>query len=160
MKNKHYKIMKTNIKNGIYIIDEQGDLHTMEDWAVSPNSESAQCVALVAGQTRLLISKKNLEEQTFDDAQKSAAKVTLCGNTCRCAARKESHDIYDARFRGLDEAMQLIGGDPLTNSYWTCEADPDPEYYVNTAFIYGGFYGTVFTNRKYYSNSVRPLAEF
>jgi hypothetical protein len=151
--------MKTEI-NGIYIVDAEGEFHRPEEWKKQSDPTTAQCVALVAGQTRLLISKKNLEEQNFDDAQKSAAKVTLCGNTCRCAARKESHDIYDARFRGLDEAMQLIGGDPLTNSYWTCEADPDPEYNSRTAFIYYGNAGTVSTYPKNYTSSVRPLSEF
>lgn len=151
--------MKTEI-NSIYIVDAEGEFHLPKEWKKQSDLTTAQCVALVAGQTRLLISKKNLEEQTFDDAQKSAAKVTLCGNTCRCAARKESHDIYDARFRGLDEAMQLIGGAPLTNWYWTCEADPDPKYNIRTAFIYNGYDGTVYPNGKNYTYGVRPLAEF
>ena len=152
--------MKTDIKEGIYIVDAEGEFHRPEEWKKQSDPTTAQCVALVAGQTRLLISKKNLEEQNFDDAQKSAAKVTLCGNTCRCAARKESHDIYDTRFRGLDEAMQLIGGDPLTNSYWTCEADPDPEYCIYYAFIYSGNSGYVSATAKDGATSVRPLAEF
>lgn len=152
--------MKNKIKEGIYIVDAEGEFHLPKEWKKQSDPTTAQCVALVAGQTRLLISKKNLEEQTFDDAQKSAAKVTLCGNTCRCAARKESHDIYDARFRGLDEAMQLIGGDPLTNSYWTCEADPDPEFTIHLAFIYHGYSGNVLATTKTNTNGVRPLAEF
>jgi hypothetical protein len=150
--------MKTNIKNGIYIIDEQGDLHTPEEWAKQSNPTTALSVVLFTAFACIEIAKNDLDgEFKFDEAQKACAAL---GEGWRCPTRHEAIEMYDARFRGLDEAMQLIGGDPLTNSYWTCEADPDPEYNSRIAFIYYGNAGTVSTYPKNYTSSVRPLSEF
>lgn len=51
--------------------------------------------------------------------------------------------MYDARFRGLDEAFKKIGGEPATTIGWTSEADPDPEYNSSTAVVYDGGTGNV-----------------
>ena len=67
--------------------------------------------------------------------------------------------MYDARFRGLDEAFKKIGGEPATTIGWTSEADPDPEYNSNLAFIYNGYTGYVLNN-KYNTNAVRPVSAF
>lgn len=68
--------------------------------------------------------------------------------------------MYDARFRGLDEAFKKIGGEPATTIGWTSEADPDPEYNSNSAFIYGGYTGHVNGNNKYSTSAVRPVSAF
>ena len=68
--------------------------------------------------------------------------------------------MYDARFRGLDEAFEKIGGRPATNVYWTSEADPDPEYNSYSAFVYYGSTGGVGYNNKYYAYAVRPVSAF
>ena len=68
--------------------------------------------------------------------------------------------MYDARFRGLDEAFKKIGGEPATTIGWTSEADPDPEYYSDSAFFYSGTTGYVFTNYKYFTLAVRPVSAF
>ena len=68
--------------------------------------------------------------------------------------------MYDARFRGLDEAFKKIGGEPATTIGWTSEADPDPEYFSNLAFIYGGYTGSVSNNGKYHTLAVRPVSAF
>lgn len=68
--------------------------------------------------------------------------------------------MYDARFRGLDEALKKIGGKPITTIGWTSEADPDPEYNSNHAFVYYGSTGTVGYNSKYNANAVRPVSAF
>ena len=68
--------------------------------------------------------------------------------------------MYDARFRGLDEALKKIGGKPVTAIGWTSEADPDPEYYSYYAFIYNGSTGTVISNYKFSALAVRPVSAF
>ena len=68
--------------------------------------------------------------------------------------------MYDARFRGLDEAFKKIGGEPATTIGWTSEADPDPEYNSNNAFVYYGSTGYVYYINKYYTNAVRPVSAF
>ena len=67
--------------------------------------------------------------------------------------------MYDARFRGLDEAFKKIGGKPATNIYWTSEADPDPENNSNRAFFYSGNTGYM-GNSKYGISAVRPVSTF
>ena len=68
--------------------------------------------------------------------------------------------MYDARFRGLDEAFKKIGGEPATTIGWTSEADPDPEYNSNYAFVYNGYTGYVGYNSKYFTCAVRPVSAF
>ena len=68
--------------------------------------------------------------------------------------------MYDARFRGLDEAFKKIGGEPATTIGWTSEADPDPEFNSNYAFIYGGYSGGVSNYSKFNASAVRPVSAF
>ena len=68
--------------------------------------------------------------------------------------------MYDARFRGLDEAFKKIGGKPATNVYWTSEADPDPEFNSLYAFVYSGGTGGMSGDGKYRTNAVRPVSAF
>ena len=68
--------------------------------------------------------------------------------------------MYDARFRGLDEAFKKIGGEPATTIGWTSEADPDPECNSYSAFFYYGFAGRVNSSNKYLTNAVRPVSAF
>ena len=68
--------------------------------------------------------------------------------------------MYDARFRGLDEALKKIGGKPITTIGWTSEADPDPEYNSYNAFIYNGNAGYVYNNSKCNTYAVRPVSAF
>ena len=66
--------------------------------------------------------------------------------------------MYDARFRGLDEALKKIGGKPITTIGWTSEADPDPEYNSSNAFVYSGGTGHVSSYSKYGTYAVRPVS--
>ena len=68
--------------------------------------------------------------------------------------------MYDARFRGLDEAFKKIGGEPATTIGWTSEADPDPECNSNLAFVYGGGTGGVGYYNKCNTVAVRPVSAF
>ena len=93
----------------------------------------------------------------FEGAQKAAAEYR---KGFRCPTRHEAIEMYDARFRGLDEALKKIGGKPITTIGWTSEADPDPEYNSYGAFVYGGFAGSVSYGNKYGTYAVRPVSAF
>lgn len=150
--------MKNNIENGIYIPEEQRNLIPVDEWVKREDPTTAQTVVLVTDFGMLEIAKEDLpSEFNFEDAQKAVAEYR---EGFRCATRHEAIEMYDARFRGLDEAFEKIGGKPATNIYWTSEADPDPEYNSDSAFVYDGSTGYVNGNRKYYANAVRPVSAF
>ena len=150
--------MKNNIENGIYIPDENRELHPLDEWMKREDPTTAQTVVLVTDSMMLEIAKEDLPGGfNFDGAQKAAAEYR---EGFRCATRHEAIEMYDARFRGLDEAFKKIGGKPATNVYWTSEADPDPEYDSNGAFIYHGGTGYMDGNLKCYAGAVRPVSAF
>ena len=132
--------MKNNIENGIYIPEEQRNLIPVDEWVKREDSTTAQTVVLVTDFGMLEIAKYR--------------------KGFRCPTRHEAIEMYDARFRGLDEAFKKIGGEPATTIGWTSEADPDPEDSSNSAFIYYGSTGYVYNNIKYYTNAVRPVSAF
>lgn len=105
----------------------------------------------------LKIWKKNLPTEEWKDAQVAAANTIGMG--WRCPTRHECIDIYDARFRGLDDAMKEIGGDSLRKVYWTSEADSAPQYSAERAVYFNGSTGYLLANTKYYPYSVRPVCE-
>ena len=150
--------MKNNIENGIYIPEEQRNLIPVDEWVKREDPTTAQTVVLVTDSGMLEIAKKDLPSLfNFEGAQKAAAEYR---NGFRCPTRHEAIEMYDARFRGLDEAFEKIGGEPATAVGWTSEADPDPEYNSNYAFFYNGNTGYVFNNNKYNTNAVRPVSAF
>lgn len=150
--------MKNNIENGIYIPDENRELHPLDEWMKRKDPTTAQTVVLVTDSGMLEIAKEDLPgEFNFEGAQKAAAEYR---EGFRCATRHEAIEMYDARFRGLDEAFKKIGGKPATNVYWTSEADPDPEYNSSSAFVYFGNTGNVHNNNKYNARAVRPVSAF
>lgn len=121
-------------------------------------------VAVVTNDTRLIVSKRLVsKDATFDEAQELAAKHESASGLYvpfRCPTRKEAMDLYDARFKGLDEALKLIGSDPMNGYGWTCEADPDPECNSHYAFVYSSTSGNVYSYSKYNSYTVRPVSAF
>ena len=150
--------MKNNIENGIYIPDENRDLHTIEEWMQREDPTTAQTVVLITDHCAIEIAKDDLPGvYDFEDAQKAAAEYR---EGFRCATRHEAIEMYDARFRGLDEAFVKIGGKPATTIGWTSEADSDPAYNSKIAFIYDGDSGFVSSNGKCNSGAVRPMADF
>lgn len=119
---------------------------------------AAQAVVLVTDFGMLEIAKGDLPGGfNFEGAQKAAAEYR---KGFRCPTRHEAIEMYDARFRGLDEAFKKIGGEPATTIGWTSEADPDPEYNSNGAFFYNGSTGSVSNFNKYYTIAVRPVSAF
>lgn len=150
--------MKNNIGNGIYIPDENRELHPLDEWTKREDPTTAQTVVLVTDFGMLEIAKEDLpDEFNFEGAQKAAAEYC---KGFRCPTRHEAIEMYDARFRGLDEALKKIGGKPVTTIGWTSEADPYPEYISYRAFIYIGFAGRVSYNIKYGAYAVRPVSAF
>ena len=133
--------MKNNIENGIYIPEEQRNLIPVDEWVKREDPTTAQTVVLVTDFGMLEIAKEDLPGGfNFEGAQKAAAEYR---KGFRCPTRHEAIEMYDARFRGLDEAFKKIGGEPATTIGWTSEADPDPEYNSNLAFVYSGGTGGV-----------------
>lgn len=150
--------MKNNIENGIYIPDEHRNLIPVDEWVKREDPTAAQAVVLVTDFGMLEIAKGDLPGGfNFEGAQKAAAEYR---KGFRCPTRHEAIEMYDARFRGLDEAFKKIGGEPATTIGWTSEADPDPEYSSNGAFFYSGNTGNVFNSYKYYTRAVRPVSAF
>lgn len=150
--------MKNNIENGIYIPDENRELHPLDEWMKREDPTTVQTVVLVTDSGMLEIAKEDLPGVfNFEGAQKAAAEYR---EGFRCATRHEAIEMYDARFRGLDEAFEKIGGRPATNVYWTSEADPDPEYNSFGAFFYTGNTGIVGNSNKYNTGAVRPVSAF
>lgn len=147
--------MKNNIENGIYIPDENRELHPLDEWMKRKDPTTAQTVVLVTDFGMLEIAKEDLPgEFNFEGAQKAAAEYR---EGFRCPTRYEVIAIYDARFRGLDEALEKIGGKPATTIGWTSEADPDPKYNSNIAFAYIGYTCSVNNIHKYNEGAVRPV---
>ena len=150
--------MKNNIENGIYIPEEQRNLIPVDEWVKREDPTTAQTVVLVTDSGMLEIAKKDLPSLfNFEGAQKAAAEYR---NGFRCPTRHEAIEMYDARFRGLDEAFEKIGGEPATAVGWTSEADPDPEYNSYGAFVYYGGTGGVGSSNKYITYAVRPVSAF
>ena len=139
--------MKNNIENGIYIPDEHRNLIPVDEWVKREDPTAAQAVVLVTDFGMLEIA----------GAQKAAAEYR---KGFRCPTRHEAIEMYDARFRGLDEALKKIGGKTITTIGWTSEADPDPEYNSYCAFVYYGGTGSVGSYNEYNTLAVRPVSAF
>lgn len=164
-------------KFNIFIVNpDSGNFETIEDWKNSPNPEKAELVAIgdING-FGLLISKNLIKDDLgvrkvdFDRAVRLTYKfkpTTVypgihAEGEFHLPTRRECLDIYDARFQGLDDALILIGGDPLTDySIWTGDEDPDPGYTSSSAFIFDGSNGLVNDGSKYDTNAVRPFSAF
>lgn len=139
-------------------------LVAVKDWKKSENPFEAKFVILMVSDTEGIRISKNecAGRYEFKEAQEAAAEVLAPdGQSMRCPTRRECLDIYDARFQGLDEAIEAIGGQRLDEHYiWTCESDPDPQYSSNYAFVFSGNDGILRINSKCSSHSVRPVTAF
>lgn len=133
----------------IYVINPDNNKPvSVEEWKKESNPTRAEFVAISVTGGILVIKKKRLPgNYTFEEAEKACADLEpFCGLPLRSPTRKECIDIYDARFLGLDEAIELVGGDPIKGGWiWTCERDADPRYDVYYAWIFSGTYGILDT---------------
>ena len=133
--------MKTYIVN-----PDNNKLVPIEDWRKDPDPKRAQLLAIETDDDHLLLVSKSYlpcGEVDWEKAQKACAEFKpMEGITFRCPTRKECIDLYDARFQGLDEAVELTGGNFARrkegNWYWTAERDTDPRCVAYSAwFSYG-----------------------
>lgn len=149
-------------ENGVYAIRET-EGHTMflspakleEMKSKGEDISDMEEVAVITDLFLFKIKKNELKKRTFAQAQEIAAAQ---GEGWRCPNRHECIEIYNARFQGLDKALELIGGDPVRGCIWTCEEDSDPEYSQDNAFVFGGNSGLVSTSSKSSSYAVRALS--
>lgn len=158
----------------IYIIDPRsGGFCTIERWRKEPDPTIAELVYIDGYNPSLIAIHKNIlrdenkipEKFAWEDAKEAVKKFRINTKTpnidvapFRLPTRRECLDVYDARFQGLDDALRLIGGDPLTDYWtWTGDEDPDPEYTSNYAFIFYGYNGGVYYYSKYNPGAVRPV---
>lgn len=136
--------IKTTTMKTYIINPETNKAVSIDAWKKEENPARAELVALELndGADYLIIRKTPSDKQmTFPDAQEYAAGVQIMGRPARCATRKESIDLYDARFLAqLDEAMELIDGRRIAYRFWTCEKDVDPDF-ANLAWSSDGSVG-------------------
>ena len=158
----------------IFIVDPRnGKFVHPEDWAAVEDPTIADVIAIERTDGTGIFLGKRLARKDgeivfakLEEARKLAAEFTSIGTVnapegFRLPDRRECLDIYDARFQGLDKALELIGGDPVNGRWiWTDDEDPDPEYNSNDAFFFYGLYGTVNSYYKYYAGTVRPVSAF
>lgn len=149
----------------IYIIDPRnGHLCTIEQWRQEPDPTIAELVCIVgclsgpiAVYKNLLRDENGIIKCTWDKARELVKYLELAS---KVPTRHQCIDIYDARFCGLDESLELIGGDPLTGSWiWTNDENPDPKYNSDSAFVFYGDHGDVNIGSKYTTRAVRPIAK-
>ena len=150
----------------IYVINPDNNKPvSVEEWKKESNPTRAEFVAISVTGGILVIKKKRLPgNYTFEEAEKACADLdSFCGAAFRSPTRKECIDIYDARFQGLDEAIELVGGDPIKGGWiWTCERDTDPEYNVNSAWFFygtGGYLGNYYVYSTIQVGAVTLLSE-
>jgi len=151
----------------IYIINpDNGKPVTIEDWRKDADPKRAQLLAIETDDDHLLLMRKSYlpGDHTFEGAQKACAgfitpELGSTNITFRCPTRKECIDIYDARFQGLDKAIELTGGDYAKRGrwHWTSERDSDPNYAYN-AWYSGGDLGFLSNLIMYYSILALPVA--
>lgn len=152
-------------KMTIYIIDPRnGHLCTIEEWRKEPDTTIAELVCISGSMTGHILMHKNLLRDengiikcTWDKACELVEHLEIASTLPTC---HQCIDIYNARFCGLDEALKLIGGDPLTDSWiWTGDEDPAAEYYSYYAFLFSGYNGSVSCGLKNGAGAVRPIVK-
>ena len=162
----------------IFIVNPaNGEFVSLEDWRKVENPTSAEFVAIVNKHgDGIIIAKDPVKVDgeinfRWEKAVELAKAFTPSTSVANLAVegfhlpdRREVLDIYDARFQGLDDALDVVGGTPLHKGdarwMWTEDADPDPGYHSYYAFLFGGYHGTVYGGNKYYTGTVRPVSAF
>jgi len=150
-----------SIKDKIFVLDpETNEFVPAAEWMKQENRERAEVVAIDTPYYRIAFRKKFVGVRNFEKAQQLAADVMIKEQQCRCPRRNECNYIYDARFHGLDELMEAIGGDKFGESrWWTCEKDSwcASRYHVSIFWTFGGNYGCAGYSNVYSGNRVLPV---
>lgn len=116
-----------------YVVDpETGKLLTAQEWKekAGKNVKSVELVAIVPGDgsPAFCITKNSLGEKPWKEAMQLAKDYLPAGSlpdgiasAWALPTRKQGIDIRDARSAGLDQLLDLIGGEILPDWYWTRE---------------------------------------
>ncbi len=166
----------------IFIVEpETGNLLTAEEWKKrAGNVKKADYVVIVPGDgsPAFAIAKKTLGEFPWKEAKEKAAALSDTLNSEPFAewglpTRKQWVDIREARSCGLDQVLELIGGDELLRDlrrgewFWTSEVwvkagtsaedyEKEKESAGNAWFSVGG-YGFCSSYNMYNSSLALPL---
>ena len=166
----------------IFIVEPMtGNLLTAEEWKnKAEDVKQAQFVVIVPGDgsQAFAIAKKTLGEFPWKEAKEKAAALSDTLNSEPFAewglpTRKQWIDIREARSCGLDQVLELIGGQQLLKDlrngewFWTSEvwvkAGTSAEDYekekesANYAWYSGGGSGYCDYSGMYYSGLALPL---
>ena len=152
----------------IHIINpDNGKPVTIDEWRKDKNPTRARIIAIDTDEGHtILMNKEYLPgKYTWEEAQKACEKflpeeLQSTGVIFRCPTRKESIDLYDARFQGLDEAVALIGGNfaQTYRAHWTCERDANPRCGAYNAWCSYGADGYAGNNNLCNAFSALPVA--
>lgn len=146
-----------------YIIDiidpATGRPVSVKEWekVADPTTAEAVLITNEFGQQFLLLKSEDQKYFTFSQANEMAA--ALGGST---GTRKQWIDVYEAiHTAGLNDALKLIGGNPIRNTwYWTCEKDSDQSYAGSAWYFYGssGIVGS--GNARFHASAARVFRAF
>lgn len=148
---------------------DDGVVVPVEEWGKREDQARAQFVVVIDKTQRLglIINKTNDKcRESFGNAQ-FIAGLTMIDSpdvppVCfGCPSRFDCMLIYDAMCAGLDNILELIGGEKLSSSWiWTCESDPEAEFTLIGAFVFDVEHGYIFTYDKNKVFDVRSVAPF
>ena len=166
----------------IFIVEPMtGNLLTAEEWKNKAEDVKAAFEIVIVpgdGSQAFLITKKTICEAPWKEAKEKAAALSDTLNSEPFAewglpTRKQWIDIREARSCGLDQVLELIGGDSLLRDlrrgewFWTSEvwvkAGTSAEDYekekesANYAWCSNGNYGYCNGNGMYSSYLALPL---
>ena len=104
-------------------------LVSVEDWRKEADPTRAEWIVITTDELKPF----KLHKKLAADGKALFFKDALeAGNTL---TRAQGLALYNAKYNGLREALELIGGDPIRGWVWTCEADDDPQYNAASAWI-------------------------
>lgn len=159
-----------------------GNLLTAEEWKKQAEDVKAAFEIVIVpgdGSQAFLITKKTICEAPWKKAREAARQFTVRNNGevihegFDLPTRKQWIDIREARACGLDQVLELIGGDSLLRDmrrgewFWTSEvwvpAGTSSEDYekekenAGIAWFSYGYVGYANSNYLYVSNLALPL---
>ena len=137
----------------------------LDEWRKEKDPTRAEVVTVDTPYYRIAIHKNFVgERMNFKTAQETAGTVEILGQKCRCPRRIESIYIYDARFNGLDDAIDLIGGDSRSTIWWTCDEDAEGWFArrnsANHAWFFNGTHGYLGSSSVNIANRCQAVTLF
>lgn len=129
-------------------------LVSVEDWRKEADPTRAEWIVITTDELKPFKLHKKL---AADGKALSFKDALEAGNTL---TRAQGLALYNAKYNGLREALELIGGDPIRGWVWTCEADDDPQYSAADAWYVDLYSGSVDDDTKTNGYQVRLVSAF